>query len=120
MLGDAKHTESTGNNICANDQAQLFNALVCVQDAISAMNEASTAEEQLALAAVRLVFVSNKMGLSSSDTTELHRAKAAAQAVFAGAFLEVLNKESFQFGAFSDILGARRAKKVPAAARRKR
>lgn len=114
MLGDAKHTESGSNNIGATYQEQLFTALVCVQRAISAMNKDSTSAEQLVLKAVRLVFVSNKTALSTSNTMALVQAKQAAERVLPGVYLEVLNKENFQFGTFSDILGSQRANKAKA------
>ena len=64
---------------------------------------------------VRLHFVSNRNSLSeqkpnSQVCKELMKAKQAAQEKFPGVQLELLNKDTFEFGPFSDILAARRKK----------
>ena len=105
MIADAKHSCKNDTSISTADQKQLFKALSCVDEAMKAA--------KLSLKAVRLVFVTNKMQFSSSHSgsnaaEELKRHKEHAEILFPDLKQEILNKECFDFGPFSDILPAKR------------
>lgn len=70
---------------------------------------------KLVLGDVRLLFVSNIYSFAmprtiSATCQHLTTAKQTAQQSFAGVELELLNKDTFEFGPFSDILAAQRKK----------
>ena len=110
---DAKHTnnveeEGSANSITTNDQVGLFRAVENVHCAVKNAN--------LVLGNVRLLFVTSRDELvePNAESPALKRLTAARQAahkVFPEVQLELLNKASFEFGPFSDILFARRKKK---------
>ena len=111
-IDDAKHTNSDDEGCCESvttaDQKGLFNAVLKVH---SSFDNAG-----LVLGDVRLHFVSNRNSLSeqkpdSKVFKELRKAKQDAQKKFPGVQLELLNKATFEFGPFSDILMARRKRK---------
>ena len=110
-IDDAKHTntdeQSGGESVTTADQKGLFDAVVKVH---SAVNSA-----ELVLGDVRLLFVSNRNSLAnqkanSATSGHLKTAKQAAQKLFSQVELELLNKDTFEFGPFGDILAARRKK----------
>ena len=109
---DAKHTNNieeggSANSITTNDQVGLFRAVQRVHYAVKNAN--------LVLGNVRLLFVTNRDKLSKPNTKSrafkrLTAARQAAHKVFPEVQPELLNKASFEFGPFSDILMARRKK----------
>ena len=106
---DAKHTSNVeeggrGNSITTNDQVGLFRAFERVYYAVKNAN--------LVLGNVRLLFITNrdKLAKPKADSRALKRLTAARQAahnIFPEVQLELLNKASFEFRPFSDILMAR-------------
>ena len=111
---DAKHTNNieeggSANIITTNDQVGLFRAVEKVHCAVKNAN--------LVLGNVRLLFVTNRDKLvePNAESPALKRLTAARQAaynIFPEVQLELLNKDSFDFGPFSDILMARRKKRA--------
>ena len=109
---DAKHTNNveegdSENGITTNDQVGLFRAVQRVHYAVKNAN--------LVLGNVRLLFVTNrdKLAEPNAESRAFKRLTAARQAahnIFPEVQLELLNKASFEFGPFSDILMARRKK----------
>ena len=109
---DAKHTNNVEegglkNCITTNDQVGLFWAVQRVHYAVKNAN--------LVLGNVRLLFVTNrdKLAKPNAESRAFKRLTAARQAahnIFPEVQLELLNKASFEFGPFSDILMARRKK----------
>ena len=109
---DAKHTSNIeeggrGNSITTNDQVGLFRAFERVYYLVKNAN--------LVLGNVRLLFITNrdKLAKPKADSRALKRLTAARQAahnIFPEVQLELLNKASFEFGPFSDILMARKKK----------
>jgi hypothetical protein len=113
-IGDAKHTnndeENGGESVTTGDQEGLF---ACVAKGHSAAKAA-----KLFLGDVRLLFVTNRKKLAaptdgSDVANNLKKQKKAAKKLFSMAELELLNKDSFEFGPFSDIIQARRKKRTP-------
>mmetsp|Transcript_9442 Transcript_9442/g.23597 ORF Transcript_9442/g.23597 Transcript_9442/m.23597 type:complete len:860 (-) Transcript_9442:234-2813(-) len=128
---DAKHSRlpepsTAGNTITADDQRKLFQAAVCVNQAIQqitmtaddqrklfqAAEDANQAVQQtnqsLTLESVRLLFVTNRDSIAASKNEMLEKAKTGATNIWPGIELELLNKSTFDFGPFSDVLFARR------------
>lgn len=110
-IDDAKHTNTNGQgggeSVTTADQKGLFDAAVKVY---SAVNRA-----ELVLGDVRLLFVSNRNSIAnqkanSASSGHLKTAKQATQKLFSEVELELLNKDTFEFGPFGDILAARRKK----------
>ena len=107
---DAKHTINVeeggkGNSITTNDQVGLFRAFERVHYAVKNAN--------LVLGNVRLLFVTNRDKLAKPNAKSrafkrLTAARQAAHNIFPEVELELLNKASFEFWPFSDILMARR------------
>ena len=107
-LHDAKHTTSTiGStaNVTTGDQAGLFGAVLRVN--------ALFKNAGLNIGDVRLLFVTNRKGLASQQANStgalaLQAADETARRLFSSVELELLNKDTFEFGPFSDILATRR------------
>jgi hypothetical protein len=98
---DAKHTnqdDGGGDSITTPDQTGLFKAVCRVASAVRAA--------KLVLGNVRILFVSNRTRFTVSDNLSANQ-QAAAQ-LFPDVTQELLNTDTFEFGPFSDILGARR------------
>jgi hypothetical protein len=93
---DAKH--GGGDSITTADQTGLYKAVCMVESAVR--------DAKQVLGDIRLLFVSNRKRLTvpANRTDD----QLAAEALFPMVRLELLNKDTFEFGPFSDILGARR------------
>lgn len=111
-IGDAKHTNNVepggGEKITTLDQQNFFDTVINVHTAVTSAG--------LILGDVRLLFVSNRDGFTipeaqSQPSALLETSKQAAQSLFHHVQLEILNKATFEFGPFSDILLARRKKR---------
>ena len=118
IIADAKHTSQpaaaalvtdaagtsepsgAGDAVTAEDQEGLYNALFHVNAALQAANSK--------LVGVRLVFVTNRTTLTEGkkDTTTLAECKERARKEFK-VEAELLNRDTFDFGPFSDWLFAR-------------
>jgi hypothetical protein len=102
---DAKHTnqdDGGGDSITTAEQEKLYKACCNVESAVRAAG--------LDLGAVRLLFLTNRKRLAErrNDSTDPMPAKQGANALFPEVELELLSKDTFEFGPFSDILWARR------------
>ena len=107
-IDDAKHTTRSRENpesVSTADQDGLFKATTSVRAAFK--------NAGLDIGDARLLFVTNRNGVAcptsnSEIARKLQSSKTAARKLFPGVDVELLNRDSFDFGPFSDILAARR------------